>query len=162
MDAGQGPVNATLLHPRNRVAELAKPRGDRVVKPSDGQKRHIAIKVAANDVMLLEGSNDDDGRRDADAIWDDLPNVRLKASEAFLKEYGKTDFQLVTFKCTVNVTHAGKCRDVEFRLKRVMTDEQGREWVLSADDVKDKFDSRDISRELATQLKNPQRSRFRR
>jgi hypothetical protein len=148
--------------PRYRAAELAKPRGDRVVKPSDGQKRSVAITVVANDIVLLEGSDDDDGRRDADAIWDDLSNVRLKASEAFQKEYGKTDFQLVTFKCTVNVTHAGKCRDVEFRLRRVMPDELGREWMLSADDVKNKFEWRDISRELATQLKNPERSRFRR
>lgn len=148
--------------PRDRVAELVKPRGDRVVKPPDGEKRHIAVTVVANGVMLLEGSDDDDGRRDADAIWDDLPNVRLKATEVFLKEYVKDDAQLVTVRATLNVAHAGTCRKSEFRVRRVMPDEHGRGWVLAAADVKKKFEFRDISRELATQLKDPQRGRFQR
>lgn len=145
---------------RYRVAELAKPRGDRVVKAPDGQKRSVAIRVVSNGVVLLEGSDDDDGRRDADAIWDDLPNVRLKASEEFLKEHVTDDAELVTVRCTLSVTHGGKSRDLPLQVRRVMPDKLGREWMLSTHHVKNQFEFRDISRELATQLKNPQRSRF--
>lgn len=151
--------------PRERVAELKKPgrdRGAKELKPEDAKKRSVAISVISNNIVLLEGSDDDNGRRDADAVWDNLPNVRLKASDAFLKEYVKDNTAVVKATCLLKVTHGGTSRDIAFNIHRIKPDEFGREWKLDPYDVKAEFEFREISRDQASQLTNPKRSRFRR
>lgn len=143
---------------REDVADLKRPRRERVTQRDDNKKRNVAISVITNNDMLLDGSDDDDGRRDADAVWDNLPNVRLKASEAFLKEYVKDGTSVVKVGCILNVRYGGKSRNRYWHIMRVKPDEFGREWMLDPYDVKDEFEFREISRELASQLKNPKRS----
>ena len=146
--------------PRERVAELVKPGRDGLLKPDDGKKRSVAISVSANNVVLLDGSDDDDGRRDADAVWDNLPNVRLKASEAFLKNYVTEDATVAQAVCRLKVSYGGTTGDRTFLMMiRVKPDEFGREWMLDPKYVKNEFEFRTISRELASHLKNPKRSR---
>ena len=149
--------NRTMI--REDVVKVKSPGRDGPKKPADGKKRNVAVAVSWNDVLLLEGSDDDDGRRDADALWDNVPNVRLRASEAFLAEYVNDTTTTVTVVGTLNVNHGGTSTVALFRVVRVKPDELGREWMLDAKSVDDQFALRKITRDQASYLKKPKRSR---
>lgn len=145
--------------PREQAARLIYPRGALAVKSSDDKQRSVRIKVTSNNIVLLEGTDQDDGRRDADAIWDNLPNVRLKGSDEFLKEHVNSDSSTVEVVGRVNVSHGGESQIVLFRVIRVKPDDLGRDWMLDPSDVKEAFENREISREMADRLTNPGRIR---
>ena len=52
--------------------------------------RYVPIKVSVDGEVILEGNASDNGRPDADEVWDALKRVNLGETKAFKKLFGES------------------------------------------------------------------------
>jgi hypothetical protein len=124
--------------------------------------RFVRVQIILDGKVILEGNASDDGRRDADELWDALKSVRFKPTTEFHRLCVEADVQETVLKSTsppgelanltVEVAYGGTAVTNELHIKRVPVDAQGREWQLDSKDVTRLFDSRLISRSEAANL----------
>ena len=134
--------------------------------------RYVKADIAVDGKIVLEGSTGDDGRPDADGVWDYLKTVRFKATEEFRGLGVRDDAEEIVlttnapkgklgiahFGIVVNIRYGGKAMTRELTLVRVPRDDHGREWRLDPEQVDKLFDRRFIRRSDAARLRNPQSS----
>jgi len=127
--------------------------------------RFIRASVSLNGKMILEGSTSDDGYTDADGVWEYPKSIKFKPTEEFkkLKIDPATKETVLSSKgprgeaggTVVDIAYGGKAMPRSLKLVRVPIDERGREWSFDPAEVDGMFNRRLISRELASQLRKP-------
>lgn len=131
--------------------------------------RYVEASITLDGKTLLKGSRGDNGRVDADGVWEYLKSIRFKATEDFRKLNVAPDAQetILTSDAPagqlgtiiLDIRYGGKAITRELKLVRVPIDEYGREWSLDAAQVDELFDERLIRRSDAAQLENPKNSK---
>lgn len=131
--------------------------------------RYVRADISLDGKTVLEGSTGDNGKPDADDVWDYLKTIRFRATEEFLALDVKDDAKEVVLTSNapkgelggivISVRYGGKAMTRKLTLVRVPRDENGREWRLDPAQVDKLFDYRFIRRSDAARLKNPQSSR---
>ena len=131
--------------------------------------RYVRAEISLDGKTLLEGSTGDNGRIDADGVWEYLKSIKFKATENFdeLKVAPTAKQTVLTSKVprgqlgtvVVYIAYGGKAMKRELKLVRVPIDKQGREWALDPTEVDKMFDDRLIRRSDAAKLKNPTASK---
>jgi len=132
--------------------------------------RFVPIKISIDGEVLLEGNASDDGRPDADQVWEALKQVNLEETEAFKKQFGKVasdEFKLLRKQgergqprnVTIDVAYGGLAETASLTIRRMPPDGAGRVWRIRAEDVDTLFNNRLIRRSDAATLSNPKRSK---
>lgn len=131
--------------------------------------RYVPVKVFVNGKLILTGSASDDGRRDADEVWESLNRVELKESGAFRELVGNANrdhVELGDVRTTssdssirVDVRYGGVADTRRLRLVRFMSDDGTVSWRIHSNDVERLFGDRMITRSAAKSLVNPKRDK---
>lgn len=132
--------------------------------------RFVPITISINGEVILEGNASDDGRPDADQVWDALKQVNLGETEAFKKLFGNVasdDFKLPRkqgergqpLKFTIDVAYGGHAETANLTIRRMPPDGAGRVWRIRAEEVDNLFNIRFIRRSDVANLSNPRRSK---
>jgi hypothetical protein len=118
--------------------------------------RFVPVKVRLQGEVILEGSTTDDGRQDADAVWDLLKSLNLEETDAFRKLGVKPDAKVHTLDCSsekiglqpiqVDVAFGGVANSRALTIHRLGTESSGKLWRIASEDVDDLFDVRLIKR----------------
>lgn len=132
--------------------------------------RLVTASISLDGKTLLKGSTGDNGRVDADGVWEHLKSIRFKATKQFLllkvdpnakrielsgnQKEGRLDTIIV------HINHGGRAMTRKLKLVRGSIDKQGREWwSLDPAEVDKLFDDRLIRRSDAARLNNPRNSK---
>ena len=131
--------------------------------------RYVRAEISLDGKTLLKGSTGDNGRVDADGVWEYLKRIKFTPTEAFEAlnvDPTAKQTQLVgdgpgvalsDCRITVSIAYGGSSRFRELTLTRVAKDAQRREWRLDSDEVDKWFAYRLISRREAANLRNPRK-----
>jgi hypothetical protein len=131
--------------------------------------RYVPIKIHLNGEVILEGNASDDGKPDADEVWDALKKVNLGETEAFKKLFGDDvadDFTIVKKRSeneqplpiTIEVAYGGVAKTTGLHIRRMAPDGAGRVWRIDPKEVSQLFGGRLIKRSDVARLSNPRRS----
>ena len=131
--------------------------------------RYVPIKIYLDGEVILEGNASDDGRPDADEVWDALKEVNLGETEAFKQMFGENagDDLLILKKRSereqplpirIEVAYGGVAETTGLRLRRMPPDPAGRAWRIRAEEVSGLFNSRLIKRSDVARLADVKRS----
>ena len=131
--------------------------------------RLVRATVSIDGKTILEGSTSDDGRVDADGVWEYLRSIRFKATEDFgTLELGPDSKTTVLSSkapkgragtIIVEIAYGGRASTRELKLVRVPADRQGREWSIDPGEVDRMFNRRYIRRSDAARLDTPKKSK---
>lgn len=131
--------------------------------------RLVRVRVIMEGRTVLEGSTSDDGRVDADGVWDYLHEVKLKPTDAFKDLTIAADGKDTTLENSgapgqqrtleVYVAYGGKAFPRSIRIIRIPKDRFGKEWRIDGKDVDRMFDSRYVTRSDVRRLENPARTK---
>jgi len=131
--------------------------------------RYVRTDVSLDGKTVLQGSTGDNGRPDADQVWDYLKTIRFKATKEFPGLAVKHDAKETVLTSSapkgkpggvvIDIRYGGMAMTRQLTLIRVPRDKDEREWRLDPDQVDQLFDRRFIRRSDAARLKNPQNSR---
>ena len=126
--------------------------------------RYVPIEVLLYGEVILSGNASDNGRPDADEVWDALKEVNLGETEAFAKlevdakakEYAvQGEIKKGIFPIVIKVAYGGRAETRFLKLKRMAPDGAGRVWRISTGDVDDLFLKRMVSRRDVIALDDP-------
>ena len=126
--------------------------------------RLTKAEIRVNGKVVLESSGGDDGKPDADQVWERLKTAQFKRAEHFstlqIPDDAK-EFEITSDDpqggIEVDSAYGGEGRTRTLRIIRVPNPQLGREWMI--DDLKamdGMRESRRISREEAAFLKHPE------
>jgi hypothetical protein len=131
--------------------------------------RLIKASVSYEGKLILKGTWSDSGSVDADGVWEYLKKIQFVPTEAFkalkvdptakktvLSGAGK-GVALSDSKITVSIVAGGESKFRQLTLTRLAKDKQGREWMLSPEEVDVWFAYRLIGRREAAQLRDPKK-----
>ncbi len=131
--------------------------------------RILSATISLEGKTLLEAMTSDDGRVDADGVWEYLKTMKFKPTQHFIDlqvPQVATEKKLVSEvrpgqmgKLLVNITYGGMALPRELTIKRVARDKQGREWTLDPSEIDRMFDRRYIRRLQVPRLANPRKSK---
>ena len=131
--------------------------------------RLIRAKILLDGNTLLEGSTSDNGRVDADGVWEYLKSVKFKATQHFIDLKVDPSAKGTTVSSNarpgkqgtivVDIAYGGMAFTRKLKLVRLPIDRQGREWSLDPTEIDKMFDDRFIRRSQAARLDNPRRSK---
>lgn len=131
--------------------------------------RLVRAKISLDGKTLLEASTGDNGRVDADGVWEYLKSIKFKATEHFtaLKVDQAAKETLLSSNAPrgqlgtiiVDVAYGGRAMTRKLKLVRVPIDKQGREWAVVPAEVDRMFDDRFIRRSDAARLDNAQKTK---
>ena len=138
--------------------------------PAEGMAaRLVRARISLDGKTLLEGSTGDNGRVDADGVWEYLKSIKFKATEHFtaLKVDAAAKETVLSSNAPrgqlgtiiVDIAYGGKAMKRKLTIVRVPLDKRGREWSLDPTEVDRMFDDRFIRRSDAARLDNPQNSK---
>lgn len=127
--------------------------------------RYVPVRISLNGEVILEGNASDGGERDADELWDALKSANLREMDAFrrlqvapdLKELkvGGTADKQETLPVQVSVKYGGVAQSSAITIHRMPPDRVGSTWRVSAKDVDELFDRRQLSRREVAKLADP-------
>ncbi len=140
--------------------------------PAEGMAaRLVRAKISLDGKTLLEASTGDNGRVDADGVWEYLKSIKFKPTDHFhdLKVDPDTNKTVLSSNAPrgqlssiiVHIHHGGRAMPRQLTLVRVPVDKYGREWSLDPTQIDELFDHRLISRSQAAKLDKPQYSKRR-
>ncbi len=131
--------------------------------------RYVRAEITLDGKTLLRGSTGDNGRVDADGVWEYLKSMKFKATEDFerLAVDPSAKQTILTSNAprgqlgtvVVYIAYGGKAMRRKLKLVRVPIDKQGRQWALDPAEVDKMFDDRLIRRSDAARLKDPKASK---
>jgi hypothetical protein len=131
--------------------------------------RYVEASITRDGITLLKGSTGDNGRVDADGVWEYLKSIKFKATEDFRRLNVAPDAKetILTSDAPtgqpgtiiLDIRYGGKAITRKLKLVRVPIDEYGSEWSLDAAQVDKLFEERLIRRSDAAQLENPRNSK---
>lgn len=131
--------------------------------------RLVQASVSHDGKTILVASTGDDGRVDADGVWDYLKSIKFKPTQHFKDLAIDQTAKRAELKSdaprgqagtiVVDVAYGGKAIQRKLTLVRVEPDAQGREWSLDPVEVDKMFSDRLIRRSDAARLNNPKASR---
>lgn len=138
--------------------------------PAEGMAaRLVRAKISLDGKTLLEGSTGDDGRVDADGVWEYLKSIKFKATEEFtaLKVDAAAKETVLSSDAPrgqlgtiiVDIAYGGRAMARKLKLVRVPIDKQGREWSVVPTEIDRMFDDRLIRRSEAARLDNVQKTK---
>ncbi len=131
--------------------------------------RFVKADISVDGKTVLEGSTGDNGRVDADGVWEYLKSIKFKATKEFLDldvdpaahetvlSSNAPQGQVGTI--VVHIRYGGKAMTRKLKLVRVPIDKHGREWSLDPGQMDRLFDDRLIRRSDAARLDNPRKSK---
>ncbi len=104
--------------------------------------RYVKVEVLLDGKVILRGSASDNGRRDADELWEALKKVDLKPTAEFQKlavQAAAKEYLIKSMaadgKVKIAMYFGGVAETVELKIYRVPIDKFGREWRLAAEDI---------------------------
>ena len=130
--------------------------------------RMLAAHISLDGKIVLETWFGDNGRPDADEVWDYLKTIKFEATKEFLGLEVKHDAKEMVLTSNaprsrrgvvVYISYGGEAITHELTLVRVARDESGREWRLDPAQVDRLFNNHLISRSDAARLRNPRNSK---
>lgn len=131
--------------------------------------RVVQADISLDGKVVLEGSTGDNGRVDADGVWEYLKSIKFKATEDFRKLHVDPEAKQAVLSSNaprgqlgtiiLNIRYGGKAITRELKVVRVPIDKYGREWSLDPAQVDKLFDDRLIRRSDAARLDNPRNSK---
>jgi len=130
--------------------------------PQPPLARHVKAEVSLNGLVLLEASISDDGRPDADAVWNRLKGLTLQATDHFrVASRGAAAGQFTITDgaepgeeggITVHIRYGGKALARRIELLPVAGAADGSAWQLLPAEVDRLFAGRFITRREAAGL----------
>ncbi len=130
--------------------------------------RYVPIKIYLDGEVILEGNASDNGKPDADEVWDALKRVNLGETNAFKKYLGEehSEERAIDSKTTqeipgirIFVAYGGVAETAKLTIQRKPPDSAGRVWRISKVDVERLASSRMVRRTDVTRLANPKQQK---
>ena len=135
------------------------------VLPSDATARYVEATVNWKGKQLLVGSTSDNGKPDADAVWDYLDGMRFRATDAFRELLESPDAKQVEItnpkdaqarNIEIEIRYGGRVGVWKLMVNKVETEvDDPRCWTIDAKITERFADLRWITRAWARRLKKP-------